>query len=134
MLVPRWYLKPFWFGIIGATVSGCQSERHPPPASTDQAGPSQDSLLLSNRAGTEVWFTLARTGRAADGRTCVERGLEIRRGGARIPVPLLYTGEAPTLVNDTTLRAVLWNHCTPLNPYLVDLRTGHPARQRRSGS
>jgi hypothetical protein len=131
--VSRWRLKSLWFGIIGATTglaSSCQSERHPPPANADQASAPSDSLILSNEGGVEVWFTLARTAHASDGTECVERGLEIRRGSTRVPVPLLYTGERPTLVNDSTVRAVLWNHCQPLAPYLVDLRTGRPVPQK----
>ena len=47
----------------------------------------------------------------------------------RFAVPLLYTGEGPTLVNDSTMRAMLWNHCRPVAPYRVDLRTGRPVRE-----
>ena len=70
-------------------------------------------------------------GDSADGRRCVDRAIEIRRGGTRVPVPLLYTGEAPEIVNDTTLRARLSNGCRPGDAYLVDLRTGRPVRERR---
>ena len=49
----------------------------------------------------------------------------------RIPVPLLYTGTAPHLVNDSTMRARLSDHCRPGDAYLVDLRTGRPVRERR---
>ncbi len=89
-----------------------------------------DSLVLTSAMGAEIWFTLARVATGADGRRCVERGLEIRRGGKRVPVPLLYTGSAPVLLNDSTMRAMLWTHCTPGNPYRVNLRTGHPVRDR----
>ena len=65
-----------------------------------------------------------------DGRSCVDRAIEIRRGGTRVPVPLLYTGEAPEILNDTTLRARLSNGCRPGDAYLVDLRTGRPVRER----
>jgi hypothetical protein len=46
-------------------------------------------------------------------------------------VPLLYTHEAPTIVNDTTARAVLYTGCTPGDAYLVDLRSGRPTREKR---
>jgi hypothetical protein len=83
----------------------------------------------------EIWFTLARVGRAADGTRCVERGLEIRRGGTRIQVPLLYTGVPPVLLDLSTMRAELWNHCRAVDTYLVDLRSGRPVRQKpRSAS
>ena len=87
-----------------------------------------DSLVLASPGGAQVWFTLARNSTGADGQACVERGLEIRSQGRRIPVPLLYTGVAPVLVNDSTMRAVLWTHCQPGDAYLVNLRSGQPVR------
>ena len=88
-----------------------------------------DSLVATAPGGAEVWFTLARHD-SADGRNCVDRAIEIRRGGTRVPVPLLYTGETPEILNDTTLRARLSNGCRPGDAYLVDLRTGRPVRER----
>ena len=93
-----------------------------------------DSLVTSNPRGVEVWFTLPRKAEGSDGKPCIERGLEIRQRGTRIPVPLLYTGEPPIMLNDSTMRAVLWNHCQRVDFYLVDLRTGRPVRERRSGT
>jgi hypothetical protein len=90
--------------------------------------------VLTNAAGTEVWFTLARAAKGVDGRRCVERGLELRQGSKRVKVPLLYTGTAPVLLNDSTMRAILWTHCQPGDVYLVNLRTGHPERERRTNS
>jgi hypothetical protein len=78
-----------------------------------------------------VWFTLAREGTAADGTRCIDRAIELRRGATRVRVPLLYTGSAPELVNDSTLRARLSSRCVPGDPYLVDLRSGRPVRERR---
>ena len=89
-----------------------------------------DSLVVSVPGGIEVWFTLSRDAKAADGTACTDRTMEIRRGGARIPVPLLYTGTAPELLDDTTIRARLSNQCVPGDAYLVDLRTGRPVRER----
>jgi hypothetical protein len=88
-----------------------------------------DSLVATAPGGAEVWFTLARPD-TADGRQCVDRAIEIRRDGTRVPVPLLYTGETPEILNDTTLRARLSNDCRPGDAYLVDLRTGRPVRER----
>jgi hypothetical protein len=102
-----------------AAVAG---ERVSPP-------PPADSLVATAPGGVEVWFTLARPV-SADGRSCVDRTIEIRRGGKRVPVPLLYTGEPPQVLNDTTLRARLSNGCLPGDAYLVDLRTGRPVRER----
>jgi hypothetical protein len=86
--------------------------------------------VATNESGVEIWFTLARVGRSADGATCVERGLEIRRAGSRIQVPLLYTGSPPVLLDDSTMRAELWNHCRMVDTYRVDLRSGRPVRQK----
>jgi hypothetical protein len=94
----------------------------------------EDSLAIMVANGQEVWFTLARTGRAPDGTTCVERGLEIRAGAKRIAIPLLYTREAPVLLNDSTIRAVLWTNCRPGDAYRVDLRNGRPVREPGRGS
>jgi hypothetical protein len=125
--------KSFCFEIAASAVvllvSGCRPERSPDPAASGAAREPVDSLAVSGN-GVEVWFTLARTAHGSDGKQCLERGLEIRRAGSRVPVPLLYTREPPTLLNDTTMRAVLWTHCKPLDSYLVDLRTGRPVRQR----
>lgn len=115
-------------------LAGCdraEQDLHQKPS----AGPAQpeDSLATVSPAGQEVWFTLARTGRGPSGRTCVERGLEIRAGGTRTPIPLLYTREAPVLVNDSTIRAVLWTNCRPGDAYRVNLRNGRPVREGTAG-
>jgi hypothetical protein len=102
-----------------AAVAG---ERVSPP-------PPADSLVATAPGGAEVWFTLARPD-SADGRQCIDRAIEIRRGGTRVPVPLLYTGTSPEILNDTTLRARLSSGCRPGDAYLVDLRTGRPVRER----
>lgn len=116
-------------------VCSCRAGERP-AAATDSASapPPADSLVASNEHGVEVWFTLARQDRSADGTPCVERSIEIRRGDTRVKVPLLYTGDPPVLLNDSTMRAHLWNHCQPVDVYLVDLRSGQPVRERRTGS
>jgi hypothetical protein len=86
--------------------------------------------VLTNSVGVEIWFTLARAAMDPDGRRCVERGLEIRHGAKRVQVPLLYTGAPPVLLNDSTLRALLWTHCQPGDAYRVSLRSGQPVRER----
>ncbi len=88
-----------------------------------------DSLVLSAAGGVQVWFTLARAAQGPDGKSCLERGLEIRRGETRVQVPLLYTGTPPVLLDDSTMRALLWNHCRPVDAYRVDLRSGRPLRE-----
>jgi hypothetical protein len=118
-----------------ALLAGCGSR---PPSHSQDKTPSgstrSDSLVATGENGLEVWFTMQRTGRAADGTSCVERALEIRRSGTRVPVPLLYTGAAPVLLDQSTMRAELWNHCRPVATYLVNLRTGQPVRERQAAS
>jgi hypothetical protein len=99
-------------------------------AAEDRAPAPADSLVATAPGGVEVWFTLAREGEAADGTRCIDRAIEIRRGANRVQVPLLYTGTAPELVNDSTMRARLSNQCVPGDAYLVDLRSGRPVRER----
>ena len=115
-----------------AALLACGGPTGRKPAAADRVtdvAPS-DSLVLTNPAGVEIWFTLARAATGAGGLRCVERGLEIRQGGKRVQVPLLYTGAPPVLLNDSTIRAKLWTHCTPGDAYLVNLRSGHPVRER----
>lgn len=86
-----------------------------------------DSLVL--RAGAfEVWFTDARPMVSDSGEPCMERALEIRQGTARRHIPLLYSLEAPTPLDDTTMRAILYNNCRPVGAYRVDYATASPHR------
>jgi hypothetical protein len=89
----------------------------------------KDSLVATAPSGAEIWFTMARADSGTTGR-CSARAVEIRHDGRRIPVPLLYTSTPPEVVNDTTIRARLSDHCAPGDPYLVNLRTGRPVRER----
>lgn len=120
--------------IIAAVMCGCEGQRETraPEAERARAEPAApaESLVATAPGGVEIWFTLAREGKAADGTSCTDRTLEIRREGKRIPVPLLYTSSAPEIVNDTTLRARLSDRCAPGDVYLVSLRTGRPVRER----
>ena len=87
-----------------------------------------DSLAVAG-PGVEIWFTLSRPSLASDGTPCTDRAIELRRGASRIPVPLLYTREAPRIVNDSTARAILYTDCLAGDAYLVDLRSGRPTRE-----
>lgn len=111
----------------GADDAGRRDAEAGAPAVPAQAAPA-DTLVLTAPGGTEVWFVQGREGRDSTGATCRERTMQLRRDGRRIPVPLLYTGEAPTMVNDSTLRAHIWLACRPGNLYDVNLRTGWPTR------
>ena len=120
--------------VMLAQTVACQT-RSAETASQGAAGEAQapapvDSLVATAPGGVEIWFTLSREGTAADGTRCTDRAIELRRGGTRVPVPLLYTGAAPELVNDSTIRARLSKQCVPGDAYLVDLRTGRPVRER----
>jgi hypothetical protein len=120
--------------LVLGILAGCgrvEQDLHEEPAQSSSR--PQDSLVTIAGFGREVWFTLSRTGRAPDGTTCVERGLEIRAGEKRTPVPLLYTREAPVLLDDSTIRAVLWTKCKPGDAYRVDLRNGRPVRESAGG-
>jgi hypothetical protein len=114
---------------IGCTSRGEEKVEQGASAGATVSAPG-DSLVATAPGGVEIWFTLAREGTAADGRRCIDRTIEIRRGDSRVPVPLLYTGAAPELVNDSTIRARLSDRCVPGDSYLVDLRTGRPVRER----
>ena len=85
--------------VLGAGCGEREEARPAEAASTQPAAPA-DSLVATAPGGVEVWFTLARESKAADGTTCTDRTLEIRRGDTRTPVPLLYTGTVPEIVND----------------------------------
>lgn len=122
--------KQFRIALAALLLSACQPGQ--PPRVNGETGDTSkpsDSLVISNADGVEVWFTLARVAQGPDGKTCVERGLEIRRGETRVQVPLLYTGTPPVLLDDSTIRALLWNHCRPVDAYRVDLRSGRPLRE-----
>ncbi|HUR94336.1 MAG TPA: hypothetical protein VMY76_07120 [Gemmatimonadales bacterium] len=106
------------------------AEHDSPPSNQAERRAPADSLVATTSGGTEIWYTLARSDSGPRG-LCTDRALEIRRAGQRTPVPLLYTGTPPTLLDDTTMRARLSDKCTPGDSYLVDLRTGRPVRERR---
>ena len=125
------------FGVVGTIavlIGGCErrQETRAPATESVSAEPAApaESLVATAPGGVEIWFTLAREGKAADGTTCTDRTLEIRREGKRVPVPLLYTGSAPEIVNDSTMRARLSDRCVPGDAYLVNLRTGRPVPER----
>ncbi len=120
-------------GVLAPTIACNTRDAETPKqeaAEVAKAPAPSDSLVTTAPGGVEIWFTLSRQAKAADGTPCTDRAIEIRRGGTRVPVPLLYTGAAPELVNDSTIRARLSNQCVPGDAYLVDLRTGRPVRER----
>jgi hypothetical protein len=117
--------------LLALGLLGCGGADRPPDRTTTAADSApRESLVATAPGGVQVWFTLARRSASPEGAACVDRAIEIRRGDTRVQVPLLYTGTAPELVDDSTLRARLSNQCRPGDAYLVDLRTGRPVRER----
>ena len=112
-------------------LAGCGERQRPnadAPAGPPATPASRDSLILTTRQGAEVWFVAERPATDSAGTRCIERAMEIRWSGKSTPIPLLYTGAVPRLVNDTTIEAAIWLHCRPGNVYRVDLHTGRPVR------
>lgn len=118
--------------LLGALLAGCgappPADRAPPEAEPAR-GPA-DSLALRTAAGPEVWFVNGRAARDSSGRECLERGLEIRDSAGRRGVPLLYTLEAPTALDDSSVQARIYNRCEPGDRYRISLRTGRPTPLR----
>ena len=98
-------------------------------ADTVEAATAPDSMVLTVDDSTTVWLAEAREATDSTGASCLERVIEIRRDTSLRRVPLLYTAEAPLLLDDTTLSAVLYRDCRPTLTYRVDLRTGYPTRK-----
>ncbi|HEX7337190.1 MAG TPA: hypothetical protein VF252_08285 [Gemmatimonadales bacterium] len=118
-----------------AAVAGCRDSSGGTAGTPADSGRviQADSLVARNGDGVEIWFTLRREAVDSNGARCSERGIEIRHGGTRVKVPLLYTGSAPVFLNDSTIRARLWNRCEPGDVYLVDVRSGRPTREHDRG-
>ena len=117
--------------IVSLGVTAC-AERAPARvlegrAPVDSAPEARDSLALGISGGA-IWFTLAREARGADGSPCLERTLEVRRGSDTVAIPLLYTRDIPTLLDDTTASARVYRDCAPGDRYRFDLRSGQPVR------
>lgn len=120
----RW--SPLIFGLsVACAREGSHSAA---PAESPAAASPVDTLVLRSPSGSEVWFTAARPAVDSTSHSCLERVMEIRDGDRRTPIPLLYTGVAPRLINDSTIEAAIWLNCRPGNVYRVSLRTGQPLR------
>lgn len=120
-----------WCLPLVACSDGAPREEASPGSVAGDAAPYVDSLVLATGGGVEVWFTDGRPGRGPDGEECHERVMQIRGPSDTVAVPLLYTGETPTLADDSTLVARVWLDCRPGNSYRVDLRTGRPSLVER---
>jgi hypothetical protein len=109
-------------------LAGCARGEPGPgaPPAAEPAAQVSDSLILSAPGGVTVWLSEGRRASDSAGNQCLERTLEIRRDTTRIKVPLLYTVSTPVLLDDSTLRAELADHCRKAEPYRVSLKTGRP--------
>ena len=123
--------------LLAVASAGCRGERgrdeaaaSAPDTSVAIAPEPAESLALSLGEGGGVWFTISREAMGSDGRPCLERGLEIRDATGDRLVPLLYTSEAPVLIDDSTVQVHLFRDCRPDALYRVNLRTGQPTPVR----
>ena len=105
-----------------------EEHREAPDGMAGVAGPLRDTMVLRMPDSAEVWYTGSMLDSAADGTTCYERTVEIRRGTSRTPVPLLYTLGQLETVDDTTVRAALVRNCAKYETYLVNTKTAQPRR------
>jgi len=113
----RW---PICFTLLAAC-----SKAPAPPAAPAAPRVKWDSLALTLPDSTTVWLIEGREGRGADGATCRERSVELRKGSTRTMVPLLYTRSAPRMVQGKVV-ATLSNHCADEGEYLIDPVTAYP--------
>jgi len=113
--------------LFAVGLGACGDKHAAKPAEAAASAPVAE-LALKVSDSVAVWFTSGRADTSADGRACLERVMEIRAGAHVVPVPLLYTGEVPTITNDSTLQVHIWRHCVPADLYRVNLRTGQPTR------
>lgn len=109
-------------------LAACAGEKERPVTTSSAPAAPADTMVLMAPGGRAIWLTAGRMTSDSGGTSCRERGIEIRGGLDTVRVPLLYTGDVPTLVNDSTIEARLWRHCVAGDPHRVNLRTGQPVR------
>lgn len=119
------------FLILASACGTPEPQEEPTGELPDQTAVYRDSSILDGPGGRTVWWTDGRRAVGADGQECHERVMEIRSPSDTVAIPLLYTGAAPVVVDDTTIEAVVWRNCLATDRYLVDLRTGRPTRVER---
>jgi len=124
-------MKLRWMPGVAVLASGaCQAEPGPaaaPAAPRSAEAPAPPDSLVLEVSGAGVWHTLSREATSSGGERCLERTLEIRRDGApSVRVPLLYTRDVPTVIDDSTLEARVFRDCAPGDRYRIDMRTGQP--------
>jgi len=126
-----------WTLLLALMAVGCTADRADGSRKADDSGETGKGsgapaaapvLALQVDDTTSVWFASGRADTGAAGAPCLERVMEIRAGARVIPIPLLYSGESPTPVNDSTIQVHIWRHCVPADLYRVHLSTGQPTR------
>jgi hypothetical protein len=121
-------------------LAGCQRPATPAPPSNATAGASApavdsfppDTHILDLDDGTEVWLTVGRVGQGPNGTTCLERGVQLRRGPLKMPVPLLYTSKLPVVLNGKIV-ASLSTNCVSGDDYAIDPKTAQPTKLEHPG-
>ncbi len=87
--------------------------------------PTPETHLFDLADSTQVWLVTGREAHSSTGGTCLEQGLQLRKGPLKIPVPLLYTSTMPEVVNGK-LVAKLSKDCVSGASYSIDTKTGQP--------
>lgn len=98
------------------------------PAADDTSSamiPIAETHLFDLADSTQVWLVTGREAHASGGEKCIERGIQLRKGPFKIPVPLLYTSSLPE-VQDGKLVAQISNDCVAGASYSIDPKTGQP--------
>ena len=87
--------------------------------------PTPETHLFDLADSTQVWLVTGRQAHSGTGGTCLEQGIQLRKGSLKIPVPLLYTSTMPEVVNGK-LVAKLSKDCVSGASYAIDPKTGQP--------
>ncbi len=117
-------------GVALLLLAGCGARGEPEGGAVPEVArtppPPADTLVLQLPHGNNVWLAEGRISRDSAGGQCFERSVEIRRDSVKLKVPLLFTAEVPTRVNDSTFQARLYQNCTLFATYKVGVRDGMP--------
>ncbi len=124
-----------------AVLSACKGAETPragAPATLDATDtssamvPTPETHLFDLADSTQVWLVTGREARSSTGGTCLEQGIQLRKGPLKIPVPLLYTSTMPEVVNGQ-LVAKLSKDCVSGATYSIDPKTGQPSLMAPAG-
>ena len=122
--------------MLGAAVLGglaCGKPSPPPAASADTVGigrPADSLVATAPGRGRDLVHTRPERQRRGRGGAPRERSRSVAAPPG-FPSPCCTPSAAPEVVNDTTFRARLSDHCKPGDTYLVDFRTGRPVREHK---